>query len=241
MDCRFAGWWGLTFWGVTGYSAAMFTDAFGYPTRNGGWAMILTGAVMAVLLDVATIVPVLGLAVALFSAGYFGGFYLDIVGSTMTGNDRMPDWPSFTDFMDDIVAPFVRLLGLVIVSFAAAAAVFFLMEPETDEFWWAFGGAVAFGCFYFPMAVLGSVAAGNLVGALPHVVLPAIFRCLPGYLVVVTGLVVAVVACAVVEEFGGRVPYVGWFVAAVVALYSMMAQGRLIGLIYRAKSEALGW
>ncbi len=219
----------------------MFADAFSYPVRDGGWAMILTGAVLAVVLDVAMFVPMLGLAVAVFSAGYFSGLYLDIVGSTMTGNDRMPDWPSFTDFMDDIVAPFLRIVGLVFVSFALVAVVFFVVDPEVDEFWWLIGAAVGVGCFYFPMAVQGSVAAGNLVGALPHVVLPAIFRCLPGYLVVVAGLVVAVGVCGVVEEFGGRVPYVGWFVASGVAIYSMMMQGRLIGLIHREKAEALGW
>ncbi len=203
--------------------------------------MILTGAVLAVVLDVAGWVPVLGIAVAVFSAGYFSGLYLDIVGSTMTGSDRMPDWPTFTDFLDDIVAPFLRVVGLLIGSFALVGVVLFVADPEAEGFWWMVGAAVAVGCFYFPMAVLGSVAAGNLGGALPHVVWPAIFRCLPSYLVVVIGLVVALGVCGVVEEYGGRVPYVGWFVAAGVAIYSMMMQGRLIGLIYRRKAEVLGW
>ena len=91
------------------------------------------------------------------------------------------------------------------------------------------------------MAVLAAQAFGGLGAGLPHVVFPAIFRALPGYLFAVVALVVGVVVCAVVQAFTAAVPYVGWFLTAAVALYSLMFQARLIGLIYRAKSDELGW
>jgi hypothetical protein len=91
------------------------------------------------------------------------------------------------------------------------------------------------------MALLGSVVCGNLYGALPHIVLPGVFRAMPGYLLAVPGLAVAVAVCGLAEEYSHRIPYVGWLIAAAIAIYSLMVQARVIGLIYREKREALGW
>jgi hypothetical protein len=223
----------------------MFADALTYPFRKGGWASIVTGAVFSLLLGFLQHVPVVGIAVAVFAAGFFAGFYLDIVSTTMVGDDHVPDWPSFTEFMDDIVVPLLRVIGLVLISFGPlmGLAIWFASTlPESSpQVWWAVGGAMLVGVFYFPMAVLGSCVYGNLFGAMPHVVLPGMWRAMPLYLLAVPGLAVAVGVCGAAEEFGGRIPFVGGLVAAAVALYSMMMQGRLIGLIYRAKREELGW
>src|SRR5262245_59055043 len=104
----------------------MFTDAFTYPIRRGGWIMILAGAVFSVIVDVMQNAPLLGIAVAIFSLGYFGAFYLDIVSTTMGGREDVPDWPNFTSFWDDILSPFGRLLFLVLVSFGPCLALLFL-------------------------------------------------------------------------------------------------------------------
>lgn len=219
----------------------MFTDAFGYPFRFGGWVMIVSGAVFAAVLDFLQIFPMVGLPVAVFAAGFFAGFYLDIVSTTMAGDDGVPDWPSVSDFSDDILMPFLRVIGLVLLSFAPVAVVAWLLDGKAPAFPWAIGAAVAWGCLYFPMALLGSIVCGNLFGALPHIVLPGIFRALPGYLLAVPGLVIAMAAGGAAEEFGGRIPYVGWLMASAIAIYAMMMQARVIGLIYRGKRETLGW
>jgi hypothetical protein len=219
----------------------LFADALGYPLRFGGWAMIVTGAVLSVILNFTSGIPVVGLPVAIFSAGFFASFYLDIVSTTIAGDDGMPDWPSVTDFSDDILMPFLRVIGVTLLSFAPAIAVFFLMEEKTAAFPWAFGAAIVWGCFYFPMALLGSVVCGNLYGALPHIVAPGVLRAMPGYLLAAPGLVVAMAACGTAEDYSQRLPFVGWLVAAAIALYSLMVQARVIGLIYREKREALGW
>lgn len=220
----------------------MFRDALSYPVRSGGWVMLLIGAVFSVIVDFLQMFPLVGLVVAVFGAGFFAGFYLDVVGSTVIGRDAVPDWPEVTEVVDDILLPLLRVIGLVLISFAPAGGVLFAgQERVGDWFWWIFGGAVAAGVAYFPMAVLGSVAYGNLFGALPHVVLPAIVRTLPGYALAVSGLTLAVAVTTTAEKFGASIPFVGWFVAAVVALYALMMQARLIGLIHREKAEELGW
>lgn len=159
----------------------------------------------------------------------------------MTDHDRMPDWPNFTDFLDDILHPFLRLLGLVLVSFGPWIALMVFLEEDTPFYLvWVFL-ALGLGCLYFPMAVLDSSAYGNLLAALPHVVFPAVFRSLPLYALAVLALVIVFVLSAIAGDFAAVIPIAGWFVAAAVSLYSLVFQARFIGLIYRHKRDDLGW
>jgi uncharacterized membrane protein len=91
------------------------------------------------------------------------------------------------------------------------------------------------------MAVLGSQAFGTLGAALPHIVVPGVARSLPGYLAAVAALVFGFALCVAAQILSARVPYLGWLLAAAIALYSLMFQARLIGLIYRDKRDRLGW
>jgi hypothetical protein len=219
----------------------MFLDALTYPIRRSGWIMIIAGAIFSLLLDFLQFAPLFGLLALIFSAGYFGSFYLDMIRSTMDGRDEVPDWPSFTNFWDDILLPFAKIVALVVIAFGPLIALFFIANRKADWFETAFWAAVAWGCFYFPMAVLAEQGLGGIGTALPHVVLPAIFRSLPGYALAVVTLVIAVVALHFGQKYAAALPYIGWFLTAAVSLYALMFQARLIGLIYREKRDVLGW
>ena len=203
--------------------------------------MIVLGAVFSVILDFLQGAPLVGFLVGIFGAGYFGSFYLSVINTTMIERDEVPEWPNFSDFLDDLLAPLLRLIGLVIFSFLPAFVLLLFWDEETA--WWlpAMICALGWGCFYFPMAAMASLAFGGLGAALPHIVLPGIVRSLPGYLFVVAVLVLGVIISAMAEELAARVPYVGWFVATAIGFYALMFQGRLIGLLYRAKKDRLGW
>lgn len=203
--------------------------------------MIVLGAVFSVILDFLQAAPLFGLLVAVFGSGYFGSFYLSIISTTMIDRDEVPDWPDFSDFLDDILAPLLRLVGLVLVSFLPAIVLLFFLDEDVLWTVVALFAAIAWGCFYFPMAIMATLAFGGLGAASPHIVLPAIVRSMPGYLLVVAALVVATIFSAVAEGLAASVPYVGWFVAAAVGFYGLMFQGRLIGLLYREKRDNLGW
>lgn len=218
----------------------MFLDAIAYPIRGSGWLMILIGAIFSVILDILKSAPLFGILVAVFSAGYFGAFYLDMIATTMTDREEVPDWPSFGSFIEDILSPFFRLVGLVFISFLPALVVIFAGH---DSSWFIPGmiAAIVYACLYFPMAVLATQAFGGLGAALPHIVFPGIVHALPGYLLAVAALVAGLIICAVARVFTADIPYVGWFLTAAIALYSLMFQARLIGLIYRTKCDKLGW
>jgi hypothetical protein len=222
----------------------MFTDALSYPIRRGGWIMIVIGALLSAIIDAVKSSPmigIVGLVVAIAGMGYFGAFYLDIVSTTMVEQDNVPDWPSFNNYWDDIFAPFLRLLSLVVISFGPAFAFTFFADPTARWSQSAFWGLIAYGCLYFPMSVLAVQAFGGLGAALPHVVFPGLARAMPNYLVAVVGLVIVYVALKFGQAYAADVPYVGWFLAAAVSIYVLMFQGRLIGLIYLDKRDALGW
>jgi hypothetical protein len=216
-------------------------DALSYPVRGNGWVIIVAGAIFAVILKVLQFAPYFGFAVAVFSVAYFGAFYLDIISTTMTDSDQVPDWPSLGSFADDILSPVVRLFGLGLISFAPLLGLVIFADHRAPWFPGAVAGGVAYGCIYFPMAVLASQAFGSLAAALPHIVFPGLVRSLPGYLFAVVALVFGFVACGLAQAYTAAVPFVGWFLAAAIALYSLMFQGRLIGLIYRDKKDRLGW
>jgi hypothetical protein len=215
----------------------MFKDAFTYPFRGSGKIMILIGSIFAVLLKIGSIAPVVGLMASIFAAGYFASFYFDIISATIAGENTCPDWPSLSDFWDDIVIPFIRVIGAVILSFLPLIICIFAIHRESSAFNPAIWASIAFGCLYFPMAILAIVLFGNLSGALPNIVI----RCMPGYLLVVAVLVLVFVISNVAEAFASRLFLVGWFLSAAISLYFLMAQARLIGLLYDRHQERIGW
>ena len=203
--------------------------------------MILTGAIFSVLLEVVQNTFLIGLLALIFSGGYFGAFYLDIIGSTMTGRDEVPDWPSFGNVFDDILSPFFRLIGLLLISFAPTIALVYLADQKQTWYVPALWGAIVLGWLYFPMAVLASLAFGGLEAALPHIVFPAVFKAMPGYLLVFGAIVAIGAVSGLTQAYLDKIPFLGWFLTAAVALYVMMFEARLIGLIYRDKRDEFAW
>lgn len=218
----------------------MILDALGYPLRQGGWTTLVAGAIFAVALDFLTAYSAAGIITAVFGAGYFGAYYMNIIGSTMAGRDELPDWPGFSNWRDDIFNPWFQLLAVIIISFAPLLVLIGVSNQKdaNEEY---FVAALAFGCLYYPAAILAYLSFGSLKTALPYIVLPAIFRMMPGYLLVLVALVVAFVLSALTQSAVSRVPYIGWFPTACVALYGVMFQGRLIGLLYRKYETRLKW
>jgi hypothetical protein len=217
----------------------MLADVLTYPVRSGGWLMIAIGAGFSVLVYLATWAPFIGGIVGLLAAGFFAAYYLEVINTTVNGGDDPPDWPSVSDFKEDILMPLVYTIGIALISWGPLLLTQFIDKTwEGREAWQV--GAFVFALIYFPMATLGYVMHGHLGGALPHRVLPAIFRALPGYLVVIV-LFTVLTVLSTLSDIISKVPLVGIVLTAAPTLYLLMAQGRLIGLLYRAKREQIGW
>lgn len=219
----------------------MIIDALLYPLRGGGWMMVLFGAIMMVLLAVASLAPILGLIALLIGGGYFAAFYFSVVATTVSGQSSCPDWPEVSNLWESILLPCLRMLGALVISYLPAIAlVAFLGErPSGQEaILWA---VRVWAWLYFPMAVLALVLFGHLGAALPHRVLPAIIRAMPAYLVAAIALLLAEVCGDILALLLVGIPYLGVFLSAAVTLYFLLVQGRLTGLAYVNSRARIAW
>ncbi|MCX7004238.1 MAG: hypothetical protein NTV22_13335 [bacterium] len=198
----------------------------------------MSGAIFALILRALMFFPLLVLFLLVFYLGYFGAYYLNIITSTASGNDVMPNWPGFSNVLDEILWPFVRIL--VIVGFSFGPWFVLLLVRNNQLVWLPYArmAAVAWGWLYLPMAALTVQLSGRYRSVLPHVVVPAVVQLMPGYLVVAGACAVVYFAAHWLRGYFHTLAYVGWLVSLLLSLYTFVFQARLIGLLYRRARPA---
>ncbi len=215
-------------------------DALIYPFRGSGKYLLVMGAVLTLLMKVASLAPLFGLLSSILLGGYFMAVYFEIIQTTATGSDEAPRFPNVADLWGDILAPLAKVIGVVLVSFVPLFLYQWLTrEGITDER--VAYGLLGFGLVYMPMAMLAVVVLGHIGVALPHVVLPSIFRAGFLYWLAVALLAVLFTASAMLDEYFEGLSVAGWIITAVFGMYLLMANGRTLGLLYREKEDALNW
>ena len=215
----------------------MVTDALSYPLRGSGILVMIIGTVVAILLQVAAFVPVIGILAAIIFYGYFIAYYYQILQKTATGSDVEPDWPDVSDFLDDMVSPTLQVIGVLIVSNLLWALAIWQTGEESVLSW----AAQAFGMFYFPMALLSVIILGNLGGANPVHVIPSIFRTMSTYAVVgFVAVGLSFLVDFIISKLAGN-PLVNHGITTLLTLYFITAHARLLGMFYRKEEEKLDW
>lgn len=213
-------------------------DALTYPVRGSGWAMVVIGAVIALLPGLFSGIMYLGPIAWVMGLCYFNAFYFLIVESTVSGKDDTPDWPDVSNITEDLLLPFLRTLRVAVLSFFPLLIVLYIRD-EPRGMWgspavWA---GISWGVFYFPMAMLNTIVSNDMAASLPHRVLPLIKRGMPSYLVLTGLLVVALLFSRAVTGIMSGVPLIGGLLSAATGLYFMMAEARLAGTFYRRQLE----
>ena len=176
-------------------------------------------------------------------------YLLHLVERSATGDARLPGWPRIDDLGKDLLYPILRVLLAYFVSvlpvllYAALAA-----EPRA----WILRLLWATVALYFPMAVLAVTMHGRFEAALPHVVIPAVFRAAPAAL----GLAGAVwllklahggaVDGVLMLLFSVRSSGFWWlvfclFLLALADYYLCAVAARMLGITYQAYRGKLGW
>lgn len=216
----------------------MIADALSYPFRGAGLFILILGTVAALLLQLASFVPILGFLAIVLLFGYFTAYYYQVLQHTATGSDAEPDWPDVSDFWDDLIRPLLQVIGVLIVAnLPWALAIAFTGSPDSPI------SLVAriFGMFYFPMALLAVVVLGHLGGANPLLVIPSILRTFPGYAVVAAIAILLPFGIDLIIDATEETPWIAWGVSTFLSLYLITTHARLLGLFYRRKEEALDW
>ena len=226
--------------------------AFSYPFRGDGPMLLATGTVFFLLLRLPQLFSgtelIVGagavLILGVFGTGYLFNFAKTIVTSTVEDRSDLPDWPEFTDWIQDVCVPLGQLLGLLAFCFGPSVVLRF-WHPDSDSLTAVLrGGALAVGAFLAPMAVL-AVAMFDSAGALgPLFLIGSIRRTFRPYLVAV-----AIFGVVVGTEFG-LVPLVEVFLpipllpallGQFLSLYLLTVGMRVLGLFYRAHQDRLRW
>ena len=224
---------------------------FVFPFKGDGTIFLICGAVFLGVLELLSRYGgLLGLGLQVIYWGYLFSFMQRLVQTAGQGRDEWVSWSIVTDFYQDIVQPFFQILLITIVCFAPAAILAFvwqidLLAPQGVELWQgiAFGAALLGGAAYYPMSIL-AVSMFDTIGAMnPLVVVPAMFRAAKEYATVLVLMAVIFGLKLGGEYVAGllKIPFLPTFIASALGLYFLIVQMRMLGLMYYARREDLGW
>ena len=209
-------------------------DAFPYPFRGGGLSMLIVGGVLGAISDLVSLAPLLGFFGSMVILGYFIGIYFQIIQSTATGATEAPEYPEVSNIIEDLVYPVLQVIVVAFVSFIPLilTVAFTDLSPVPG---------IVLGIAYFPMAMMAVVVLGELRAANPAFVIRSIVSAGGVYWVAVASLLVLYCVESLVLELLGKSFIIGSLIVAFLGMYSLMVNGRILGLIYREREEELGW
>ena len=226
--------------------------AVSYPFRGTGIMILVAATLLFAALEFMSR-GIIGLVMKAVALGYLFSYVQNIIHSTASEDDRMPELPG----MDDVLGGFFRLLGTVLISFGPALlAAYFAIAQEQPAAGIALIPAIIFGCLYFPMAFLAVAIKDTVVAANPLVVVPSIFQVPLEYLVTAI-LAVGLFASrwagdALSGALGQRsllttsmsemfLLFGLRMVWAFISVYLLTVTTRVLGLLYLTKRDKLGW
>lgn len=231
---------------------ASLPGVFAYPFKGSGPVLLVVGGVFFLILKGARFVSAFGglfglagvLLLTIFMTGYLFSYAKRIVASSAGGEESPPDWPELSDPFEDVLTPFGQFLALVLLCFGPAAALL-AWQPFGEELsGLAVLGAAALGALVLPMGML-ALAMLDRIGALNPVLLVVSFFRMPLQYLAAAAVFEVIMA---LYWFGGDllawllpVPIVPAVISAFVNLYLLAVGMRILGLLYRANRDRLGW
>jgi len=159
--------------------------AFVYPLRGGGAMMILFGMFVLAMLKVGQLMlgfkslrlVICGIVIVIFSGGYLFAFLQNILQSTAAEDNEIPELPGISNVVEDILLPFGRFLGLIVLCFLPGIAVgVWAASSHHPLGGQAFVVAMILGGGYFPMAFLAVSLHDSILVANPMLVIPSILK-----------------------------------------------------------------
>jgi hypothetical protein len=239
--------------------------AFLYPFRGAGILVVIVGMVIFGLLKVGTIAMrfgsirlfIFGIILQIVAGGYLFTYLQTIVHATAAEDKELPDLPGLSNFLDDIVMPFFRLLGLMLFCFGPAIVLaIWAATSHQTALSLAFLAALIFGYLYFPMAFLSVAILDSVAAANPLVVVPSILKVPLEYLFTIF-LLASVFGFLALGNVLIRIIFPeGWLTHSVpelfamvgalvlhgfMTLYMLIVTVHILGLLYVARKDRLAW
>jgi hypothetical protein len=218
--------------------------AWAYPFRRDGLMILIAGAIFYAAAGYGQRMLLgIGLFIYVLTTGYFMAYAQQIVQTSAQGEDDPPTWPDFSNFIDDILLPFIQAAGLSVLYLLPPLLAWIFLDKDQLTTYLLAGALLLVGLFMMPMAWLAISMHESIFGLSPHFVLPSILR-IPGHYMLVFIELVVLVAINVGLELLLEltpVPFVGAFVSSFLSVYFMMVICRLLGSLYFINRNRLKW
>ena len=242
--------------------------ALKYPLTGKGVYLLAAGAVCLLLAELAAFwvsgmlaFSIIGLAVTIIIrvviTGYLCAYMIAIVASVAGGDPEPPNWPDPTNLLEDVVLPFLYVLGALVIAYSpfivygvvqvAAGrdtgydAVRLLLSPRGIGLSALQKLLLLLPLLYAPMSLLSVALHDSFAGLNPALVLPAIIRASPAYLLACVAIIAAAFLRYVLGRLLAGVPLLGEMLDTAVFLYFLMAGMFALGLVYRTHEKKLRW
>ena len=222
----------------------LLPTTFKYPLKGNGLILLITGTFFFGFLDVITTSPamripfifVMSLMVRAIMYGYLFAYMQKIVSTSSDGDDQPPNWPEVTDLGQDVYHPFWLFFGTMLASFGPGLFLY-MWQPLPGIL------LMLIGAFYFPMALLAVAMADSLMAINPLIVFSAILKVPGAYTisVIVCGFLVLLRTWIPSLFEDVRIPIIPTFVLAGIALFVIMIEMRILGVLYYTNKEKFGW
>jgi hypothetical protein len=218
----------------------LLQDIFTYPIRGGGKYILIIGGVLSVISELCKFAPMFGGIAAFLLFGYFCAVFFEIVQTSATGGDEAPYFPELSNIWEDLILPALRVWVVGLVSFLPwILATIFLRMGLSSPLSLALLG---FAALYYPMAILAVSILGYMGAVSPHIVLPAICRAGGLYWLAVFLLTMVLMGQTFLAgSLHAISPILGNVIMCLIGMYTLMANGRTLGIVYRERSEELNW
>ncbi len=206
--------------------------------------------------------------IAMMAYGYLVAYQMRIIQMTVDGRDEVPEWPDFNEWLDAL-RPFFQILIttvvclgpglLVLILFSDEGGIMTLLAPRFSEHFemapWVRGLSVTLfliGALYLPMAFL-AVSLFDTVEALnPLFIVPSMLRVKREYLATCGVLLAVYLGHVLIDGLLRMIPTQGMgtklilavvseMILALVGMYALIVEMRILGLLYRSNKETLNW
>lgn len=226
--------------------------AFEYPFRAEGMVLLTVGTLFYLIIESAAYISrfagLLGLVsvlfLTIFGFGYLFAFMKSIITSTAQGSQVLPDWPDVSEWAEDIVLPFGQMLGTAVFSFLPVVGLWLAEAFGMDVPGWLYVAALVACSLYYPMGLLSVAMHDTVVGLNPLLIVVSISRAIREYLVCWLVLVGVFTVRQLMIGFLPTIlplPILPYVISGFVGLYLLTVLTRILGLLYLAKKDELGW
>lgn len=221
---------------------AQIPGCFAYPFKGNGIWMMIIGSILGALVSFAANFSIVAYVLLV---GYAVLYAQGIIQASCQGDGSGPQWPS-TDggFMGSLVPAMLSYTVVTLICFLPAIICAFWGAKQDPT--WAIASAVfiALGFAYLPMALLSTAMLDSISAVNPVLVVPAILKIPGAYLttLLVLGVLTGIkAAIQLALESIIPIPIVPDAVASIFAFYFLTVDARLLGVLYHANRERIGW